>query len=80
MKFLIEKRFVFQQPPQTPEQQLQPPPVDTGKEIAPPSPETGKEGLPSSPEAVSGEYKEKAKQSVAGANAKLDVFQNLKLG
>ncbi len=80
MKFLIEKRFLFQQAPQTPEQQVQPPPVDTGKEIAPPSPETGKEAIPSSAESVSSEYKEKGKQSIAGANAKLDVFQNLKLG
>ena len=75
MKFLAKKRFVFQQAPQVPEQQVQPPPVDAGKEVAPPGPETGKETLPQSADAVSGEYKEKGKQNVAGANAKLDVFK-----
>ena len=76
--FFGPSRLTFQQAPANPELQQAPPPAEAGKEVAPPAPETGKEALPASADAVSTEYKDKAKQQLAAANNKLDVFANIK--
>ncbi len=81
MNIFKENRLIFQQQAKpNPEQQTQPPPVEKTQEAPPQSPETQKEALPSSGEDVSNGYKEKAKQTVTSANAKLDIFQNLTVG
>ncbi len=81
MKFLIEKRFIFQQPPQAQElQQAQTPVVETGK-IAPTSNlDTNKDIVQNSADKIGAEEKAKGGNTVTRANELLANLENLPVG